>query len=660
MSQSTGENETSLHQVINMIRNCSIALLLLHFYYYTYSAFRDQGLTTHLGDVFLANLARTGLFDHFLVSKIAALLLLTVSLLGARGKKEPDYSPRDGLAITGAGLILYFASAAVLYLDFPGEHLAIVYTLLCAIGYLLVLRGGTYFSRIIWRRMQPDIFNRLHESFPQEERRIQTDLSVNLPAYYQYHGETRESWVNFIDPMRGTLVLGLPGSGKTWYIIQNMIKQQISKGYSMLLYDFKYDDLAKIAYNYFELYKASYPGKPAFYNISFDDLNRSHRCNCLAPSTMTDITDAGEAARAIMLGLNPVWVSKQGEFFSESSINFVKALIWFLCQYKGGKYCSWPHVIELAQIPYKKLFTVLRADPQIFTQINPFVNALIHGAMEQLEGQIATATIGLAKLTSPGIYYILTGDDFTLDLNNPDSPKVLSIGGNPQKSATYGPIISAYINTISRLANMKRMHPLSVMLEEFSTIVVHTIDKSIATGRSNNMAITICLQDASQLRLAYGKEFADVVLNTCGNIISGQVSGETAKQLADRFSKTMQERESITSTSSDANITHSQQLEFAIPVSRISSLSAGEFVGMVADRPDQPIELKTFSCRIVNDPQALIEEEKTYDELPTIREVTQDMLLTNFHQIRSDIAALIRSEMYRISNTPDLQHLLLE
>jgi hypothetical protein len=660
MSQPTGENETSLHQVINMIRNCSIALLLLHFYYYTYSAFRDQGLTTHLGDVLLVNLTRTGLFDHFLVSKAAALLLLGVSLLGARGKKEPDYNPRTGLLITVAGIILYFASAGILYLDLPGDHLAIVYSLLCAAGYLLVLRGGTYFSRIIWQRMPPDIFNRLHESFPQEERRIQTELSLNLPAHYQYHGETRESWVNIIDPMRGTLVLGSPGSGKTWYIIQNMIKQQISKGYAMLLYDFKYDDLAKIAYNYFQVYKSCYPGKPAFYNISFDDLNRSHRCNCLAPYTMTDITDAGEAARAILLGLNPDWVSKQGEFFSESSINFVKALIWFLCRYQGGKYCSWPHVIELAQTSYKRLFTVLRADAEIFAQINPFVNALLHGAMEQLEGQIATATIGLAKLTSPGIYYILTGDDFTLDLNNPDFPKVLSIGGNPQKSATYGPIISAYINTISRLANKKGMHPLSIMLEEFSTIVVHTIDKSIATGRSNNMAITLCLQDASQLRLAYGKEFAEVILNTCGNVISGQVTGETARLLSDRFGKTMQERESISSTSTDTNITQSQQLEYSIPVSRISSLSAGEFVGMVADRPEQPIELKTFCCRIVNDPQALMEEEKTYDELPVIREVTQDILLSNFHQIRSDITALINSEMDRISNTPDLKHLLIE
>jgi hypothetical protein len=374
---------------------------------------------------------------------------------------------------------------------------------------------------------------------------------------------------------------------------------------------------------------------------------------------MNDITDAGEAARTILLGLNPEWVSKQGEFFSESAINFVKALIWFLHQYQGGKYCSWPHVIELAQTPYKQLFTVMSGEPQVRAQLSAFINAYEHGAADQLEGQIASATISLAKLSSPALYYVLTGDDFTLDLNNPEAPKILTIGGNPQKTGTYGPIIAAYVNTINRLANKKNMHPLSIMLEEFSTIIVHTIDKSIATGRSNKMAITLCLQDASQLRLAYGKEFAEVILQTCGNIIAGQVSGETARLLSDRFGKTMQDRESMTLTATDTSFTQSGHLEYSIPVSRISSLSSGEFVGMVADRPDQPIELKNFCCRIVNDPEALAKEEAGYKELPLVAEVTQEMLLENFNRVRTDIGALIDAEIQRIKNTPELRHLLI-
>ena len=317
-----------------------------------------------------------------------------------------------------------------------------------------------------------------------------------------------------------------------------------------------------------------------------------------------------------------------------------------------------PHVIELAQTPYNQLFSVLRAEPQI--QVGPFVNAFLHGAMEQLEGQIATATISLSKLSSPGIYWVLTGDDFSLDLNNPAHPKVLTIGSNPQKASTYGPLISAYINTVNRLANRKGMLPFSEILEECSTITVHTIDKTLAISRSNLMAITLCFQNASQVRLAYGKNFADVILNSCGNIICGQATGETARLVAERFGRTMQERESMTISSTDTNITQSRHLEQFIPASRISSLSSGEFVGMVADSPDQPIELKAFCCRLINDPAALAEEAKNYKELPVMREVTQQMLMDIFHQVRNDIAELIRSEMDRIANTPALQHLLLE
>jgi YWFCY protein/TraM recognition site of TraD and TraG len=605
MSQSTGESESSLHQIIGMIRAGSIVFLLLHFYYYTYSVFRDQGFTSHLGDLLLTALARTGLFDHFLVSKTASLLLLVVALLGARGKKDPEYTPKEGLLIAGAGLLLYFGSAAVLYLGFSAEHIALFYILLCSAGYLLLIRGGNYFSRIIWRKAKPDIFNRLHESFPQEERLIANSQSFNLPAIYQYKGEVRPSYLNFVNLYRGLLLLGSSGSGKTWYVLENLIKQQIAHGYSMLLYDFKYDDLSKIAYNYFLAYRHQFPGQPGFYNIAFDDLNRSHRCNCLSASTMADISDAGESAATILLGLNMDWIGKRGDFFVESSIGFVTVLIWFLCLYQNGKYCSWPHVIELARIPYKKLFSVLRAEPLILAQISPFVNAFIAGAADQLEGQIATTNISLSKLSSPRIYWVLTGDDFTLDLNNPQSPKVLTLGSNPQRAGAYGPLISAYINTINRLANAKGRVPFSEILEECSTITVHTIDKTLATGRSNLMAITLCFQNASQIRLAYGREFADVILNSCGNIICGQASGETARLVAERFGKTMQKRESFTISSADTSINQSQHLEYSIPASRISSLSSGEFVGMVADTPEQPIELKTFCCRIVNDPVAI-------------------------------------------------------
>jgi hypothetical protein len=652
MSQQTGEDEIGLHRILDWIRMASILVLLLHFYYFGYPGCKAWQQSYEVVDRLMSVIGEVGLFSDPIYSKLTALALLTISLFGSQGKKEPGFTPFVAFCRIFFGLLLFFASG--FFSDYP-----LLYILMCASGYLLFLTGGAYLARVVWRMHEPDLFNRLHEHFPQEERLLETEASINLPAQYCYHREIRESWVNLVDVCRGTLVLGSPGSGKTWFVIEPIIRQYIQKGWAMLLYDFKYDDLSKLAYNCFLRYRNYYPVRPSFYNIQLDDLDKSNRSNPLHPSVLGDITDAGEAARAVLIGMNMEWLAKQGEFFVESAINFVKSLIWFLRLYQDGRYCSWPHVVELAQIPYKELFSVLQAEPQLQVQVRPFVTVLLNGSNEQLDGQIASATIHLARLSSPAIYYIMSGDDFSLQLNDPSAPKILSIGGNPLKTDNYGPVVSAYVNTINRLANRKAMYPLAEIFDEFSTIGVHTIARSIATGRSNKMAITLCLQDASQLRLAYGAAFADVVLNTCGNVISGQVTGDTARFLADRFGRTMQDRESYTMTRSDLNVTQSAQLEHSLPISRISSLSSGEFVGMVADTPRLPIDLKAFCCRFVNDPVALDKERAGFVELPTLRRTTPELLAENFHRIRKEVQDLVKAELGRISANPGLRHFLL-
>src|SRR5690606_4740678 len=167
------------------------------------------------------------------------------------------------------------------------------------------------------------------------------------------------SWINIINPFRGLLVLGTPGSGKSYFAIRHIITQHIRKGFSMFIYDFKYDDLSRIAYN--TLLNDKNPAN--FYVINFDNLAHTHRCNPLNPNGMTDITDATEAARTIMLGLNREWIKKQGDFFVESPINFLTAVIWYLRKYKDGTYCTLPHVIELMQIEYQYLFAILNREP---------------------------------------------------------------------------------------------------------------------------------------------------------------------------------------------------------------------------------------------------------------------------------------------------------
>jgi hypothetical protein len=655
----TGENEQGLRKILDLTRMIAIGILLIHFYYFCHAAFKEWELTNPISDRLLKNIASTGLLSSLHKAKMIALVFLVISLIGARGKKDEKLGYRPVFAYILTGFFLYFGSYLSLYLSAPSTTLTIYYFTITTTGFILMLTGGNLLSRILKLRFSNDIFNKENETFPQEERLLENEYSINLPARYNLKGRIRKSYINFINPFRGLLVLGSPGSGKSYFIIQHIIKQHIAKGFSMFVYDFKFDDLSKIAYNHYLKNKSKYPAPVQFFVINFDDLSRTHRCNPLDISTMHDITDAAESSRTIMLGLNQEWIKKQGDFFVESPINFITALIWFLCNYQQGKYCTLPHVIELAQIEYKKLFSILRAEPQIEVLINPFVSAFLNEATEQLEGQIASAKISLAKLASPQLYYVLSGNDFSLDINNPQKPKIVCMGNNPQKSATYGAVVSLYVTALTRMMNRKNLHKSSLIFDEFPTIYFNGIDNLIATARSNKVATTLAIQDSSQLKVHYGKEHAEVVLNIVGNIISGQVAGETAKQLSERFGKIMQDRESVSINRQDTSVSRSKQLELAIPQSKISSLSSGEFVGMVADNPDQKIELKTFCAEIINDHAELAKESTSFKELPKISDVSQKEVLMNYQQIKKDIIDIVQTELERMMDTPELSDLII-
>lgn len=448
-------------------------------------------------------------------------------------------------------------------------------------------------------------------------------------------------------------------SGKSYFVIRHVLTQHIRKGHTLFCYDFKFDDLSRIVYNTLLKNKHRYPKEPGFYLINFDDLTRTHRCNPLDPEMMEDITDATESARTIMMGLNREWIKKQGDFWVESPINFLVSVIWFLRRYQDGRYCTLPHVIEMMMIDYEQLFPVLQLEPEVQAFLNPFRSALENGALEQLEGQIASAKIGMARLSSPQLYYVMSGNDFTLDINDPESPKVVCMGNNPQKIQIYGAVLSLYITRLIKLVNKKHRLKSSLVFDEFPTIYFQGIDSLIATARSNQVATTLAVQDASQLRKDYGKEQADVILNIVGNIISGQVTGDTAKTLSERFGKILQEKESVSINRTDTSVSKSTQLDYAVPASKIAGLSSGEFVGMVADNPDQKIALKTFHCEILNDHEALKREEESYKEIPIICEVTPVEIQENYYRIKQEVQDLIANEMDRIHNDPNLAHLII-
>jgi hypothetical protein len=662
MAMQTGENEQALRKILDMTRLMSIIILVIHFYYYCYAAFRRWQLASPFTDKILGNIYKTGLLDNFHRSKLFALGFLAISLIGAKGRKDEKLNYKMAAAYILTGLLIFFISYLIMYIDGMAlSNVTAIYMGLTSLGYLLILGGGTLLSRIIKNRLNSkDIFNKENETFPQEERLLENEYSINLPARYHLKDKVRSSWINIINPFRALMVLGTPGSGKSYFVIRHVITQHIRKGFTMFVYDFKFDDLSRIAYNTWLEYKHLYPKPPKFYIINFDDLTRTHRCNPLEPSAMTDITDAAESARTILLGLNREWIKRQGDFFVESPINFLTAIIWYLKKYKDGEFCTLPHVIELMQIDYDSLFTLLRTEKEIEVLINPFVNAYLNDVMEQLEGQIASAKVAMARLSSPQLYFVLSGNDFTLDINNPDDPKIVCMGNNPQKIQIYGAVLSLYVTRLVKQVNKKGKQKSSLIFDEFPTIYLNNMDSLIATARSNKVATCLGIQDFSQLRKDYGREQADVIMNITGNIISGQVTGDTAKQLSERFGKIMQDRESLSINSGDTSISRSKQLESAVPPSKISALSSGEFVGMVADDPDNKIELKTFHCEILNDHGKLKKEEVGYQEIEVIRQIDNTMVQKNFLQIKQDVQDIIHSEIDRLLNNPALSYLVIK
>jgi hypothetical protein len=636
----TGENEQALRRIIDFTRFISLAILILHFYIACYAAFQHWGLTKPVVNGVLRSVSKMAIFESVLYAKLAALCALLISLLGSKGKKDEKLNHKTITSYALIGLLLYFISAVFLNVNYSVSIRASLYIGITSLGYLLILSGLSALFRMLKLKLADDIFNKANESFPQEERYLNNEYSINLPAIYHLKGKARKSWINIINPFRGTLIGGSPGSGKSYFVIRHIITQHIQKGFSMLIYDFKYDDLTKIAYNALLQHGHLYKVKPTQYVINLEQI--MHRANPLEPETMLDITDAIDASRTIMLGLNREWIKKQGDFFVESPINFITAIMWFLRKYQDGRFCTLPHVIELAQVDYKELFEVLLQEPEIEVLINPFISAWQNEAYEQLEGQVASAKISLARLSSPQLYYVLSGNDFSLDINNPDEPKIVCLANNPQKSQVNSAVLSLYINRINKLVNQKNRQKCSMIFDEFPTIYFNGIDNLIATARSNKVAVTLAVQDYSQLKKDYGRDQAEVIMNIVGNIICGQVTGDTAKQLSERFGKINQQKESVSINSQDTSVSRSTQLDFAIPASKIAGLSSGEFVGMVADDPTNKISLKVFHNEIQNDHDSIRNEELNYKPIPTVRDIDQAEVLRNYQQIKDDIKAIVQ------------------
>lgn len=661
-----GEDDArGLAKIMGFMRAISILLVLMHLYWFCHGFFFERGWTLNLINRILYNFDRkAGLFSNLLYSKIFALVLLALSCLGTKGVKNEKIRWSKICVVSGIGFVLFFMNFPLLELELIiGNFFYILFT---GLGYVCIMVAGVWMSRLLRNNLMDDVFNNENESFMQETKLMQNEYSVNLPTRFYYKGKWNDGYINVVNPFRATIVLGTPGSGKSYAIVNNYIRQHIEKGFSMYIYDFKFDDLSTIAYNHLLKHTARYKVPPKFFVINFDDPRKSHRCNPLNPDFMTDISDAYEAAYTIMLNLNRSWIQKQGDFFVESPIILLAAIIWFLKIYEDGKYCTFPHAIELLNKKYSDVFTILTSYPDLENYLSPFMDAWQGGAQDQLQGQIASAKIPLSRMISPQLYWVMTGDDFSLDINNPKEPKILCVGNNPDRQNIYSAALGLYNSRIVKLINKKGQLKSSVIIDELPTIYFRGLDNLIATARSNKVAVCLGFQDFSQLTRDYGDKESKVIQNTVGNIFSGQVVGETAKSLSERFGKVLQKRQSISINRNDTSTSISTQLDTLIPASKISTLTQGVFVGAVSDNFDERIEQKMFHAEIVVDNELVARETKNYRKIPEVlsfvdndgKDQMKQVIDENYRKIKTDISTIINVELERIKNDPDLQHLI--
>ena len=657
----------ALGKVMDFMRGISVIFLLVNCYWFCYEAFHVWGFTLGIIDKILMNFQRTtDLFSSILWTKLFCVVFLALSCLGTKGVKEEKITWPKIWTVLFSGFVFFFLNWWLLVLPIGKVGAASLYIFTLSIGYICLLMGGVWMSRLLKNNLMDDVFNTENESFMQETRLMENEYSVNLPTRFYYKKKWNNGWINVVNPFRASMVLGTPGSGKSYAIVNNYIKQQIEKGFAMYIYDYKFPDLSEIAYNHLLHHLDAYKVKPQFFVINFDDPRKSHRCNPINPAFMTDISDAYESAYTIMLNLNRSWIQKQGDFFVESPIILLAAIIWFLKIYENGKYCTFPHAIEFLNRPYAQIFPILTSYDELANYLSPFMDAWEGGAQDQLQGQIASAKIPLSRMISPALYWVMTGDDFSLDINNPNEPKVLVVGNNPDRQNIYSAALGLYNSRIVKLINKKKQLKSSVIIDELPTIYFRGLDNLIATARSNKVAVCLGFQDFSQLTRDYGDKESKVIQNTVGNVFSGQVVGETAKTLSERFGKVLQQRQSMTINRNDKSTSISTQMDSLIPASKISNLTQGMFVGAVSDNFDERIDQKIFHAEIVVDSAKVSAEMMQYQSIPEINtfrnkdgsDNLKETIEINYQCVKQEILNLVASEIERIKHNSNLCHLI--
>lgn len=590
-------------------------------------------------------LHRMVIYQYLPYSKMMTLLLVIITCIGTVNKKELEFDARKmvfwpisiGLLLVVLSLFLYHANWKSQLWIFNSNIW--LYMVASVAGTVLIHIALDNVSKYFKNGMLKDRFNLENESFEQTEELVENKYSVNIPMRYYFHGKFRHGWINIINPFRGTWVVGTPGSGKTFSVIEPCIRQHCKKGFAMVVYDYKFPTLAtKLYYHYRKNQAAGNTPRNCKFNIiNFVNVEYSRRVNPIQQKYISNLAAAQETAETLIESLQKGQKGSGGgsdQFFQTSATNFLAACIYFFVNYNKvpfdadgnrleaekaevpgtphkkltgrvfaqghygdhnfivepaywkGQYSDMPHVLSFLNHDYQEIFEVLETDPEVYPLLGPFMTAFKNKAMEQLEGMIGTLRVQTSRLATRESYWVFSGDDFDLKVSDPKNPSYLLIANDPEMESIIGALNALILNRLVTRVNsgQGKNVPVSIIVDELPTLYFHKIDRLIGTARSNKVAVTLGFQELPQLEADYGKVGKDKIITTVGNVISGSArSKDTLDWLSgDIFGKVVQLKKGITIDRNRTSINLNENLDSLVPASKISDMASGWICGQTA------------------------------------------------------------------------------
>ncbi|WP_373709190.1 type IV secretion system DNA-binding domain-containing protein [Kaistella sp.] len=614
----------------------------------------------------LTKFSKMGLFYPPLNGKICTIILIALVAIGTRAKKKIDLNIGKQIILPIIiGLSLMFSS--LLFISEAGNNnlpkvipplnfSQIIYTLLSFLGALIAQVGADNISKLMQQKMGKDRWNIEEESFAQNQELVKTDTSINIPYLFRFNKRTNKGWIN-INPFRGTMVIGTPGSGKSFGVINPAIRQMIDKGFCLCIYDFKFPDLAKIAYYHYLLKKnkdADYQHQ--FHVINLNEVEKSKRVNPFKKEYIQTLAEAQEMAESMVSSLQKGGSSSGGgseAFFTQSAINFLSSCIYFFATFENGKYSDLPHILSFMNRSYKDIFDTLFTNEEIYSLLSPFKTAYDNKAFDQLEGQVGTLKIFLSRLATKESFWVFSGDEVEMKITDRENPSIIILASDPGTQDINSALYSSVLNRTLRLINSKNNLPGGIIADEFPTIYIHKIDNIVATARSNKIAVLLGLQEIPQLRQFYKKEVADTISAIVGNILSGSARDKnTLDWMEKMFGKIKQKSYSQSISQQGTTTSINEKMDFMIPAGKIAALKTGEMVGMIAQGEENNTEeykTSAISGKINLDMNAIKNEENNYVAMPNYysfidkkgNDRREEVLMTNFRKINKEVELIV-------------------